>query len=94
MDIKTIHHYTNIETLALILSSRKLRFNRLDRVDDIREAQKHKGIDFGKYFFVSCWTYDQNESIPQWHMYTEKMSGVRISFPRLSIPKKDSSPKT
>jgi len=51
MDIEVIHHYTSIDTLALILASGKLRFNRLDRVDDMREAQRHSGIDFGKYFF-------------------------------------------
>lgn len=54
MCVDTIYHYTSVETLAMILASHKLRFNRLDRVDDMREAQKHKGIDFGKYFFASC----------------------------------------
>jgi hypothetical protein len=93
MDIKTIHHYTSVETLSLILSSGKLRFNRIDRVDDIREAQKHSGIDFGKYFFVSCWTYDPHESIPQWHMYTQKMTGVRISLPATPFQQKVLRPK-
>lgn len=93
MDIKIIHHYTYIETLALILSSGKLRFNRVDRVEDIREAQRHSGIDFGKYFFVSCWTHDPNESIPQWHMYTEKMTGVRISLPVTPFQQKLLLPK-
>lgn len=76
-----IYHYTTIETLALILESRKLRFNRLDRVDDLQEAQSVKGINFGRYFFVSCWTQTTNESIPQWHMYTDRMQGVRIGLP-------------
>ncbi len=93
MDIEFIHHYTSIETLALILASGKLRFNRLDRVDDMREAQRHSGIDFGKYFFVSCWTHDPNESIPQWHMYTERMTGVRISLPVTPFQQKILHPK-
>jgi len=93
MDIKIIHHYTSIETLALLLASGKLRFNRLDRVDDMREAQRHSGIDFGKYFFVSCWTHDPNESIPQWHMYTERMTGVRISLPVTPFQQKLLRPK-
>ncbi len=76
-----IYHYTTIETLALILESRKLRFNRLDRVDDLQEAQSVQGINFGKFFFVSCWTQTEEESIPQWHMYTDKMQGVRIGLP-------------
>jgi len=81
MQISRIHHYTSIETLALILASKKIRFNRTDRVDDITESQRHAKIRFGNYFFVSCWTYDSEESIPQWHMYTDRMRGVRISLP-------------
>jgi hypothetical protein len=81
MQISRIHHYTSTETLALILASKKIRFNRTDRVDDITESQRHARIRFGSYFFVSCWTHDSEESIPQWHMYTDRMRGVRISLP-------------
>ena len=38
-DFKHIYHYTNIETLALILKNKTIRFNRLDRVDDISEGE-------------------------------------------------------
>jgi Protein of unknown function (DUF2971) len=77
-----IYHYTSVESLALILKTRKLRFTRLDRVDDVREAQRHIGIQFGQYFFVSCWTKEPLESIPQWNMYSKEMQGVRIDFPQ------------
>lgn len=76
-----IFHYTSIEALALILSSRNIRFSRLDGVDDVKESQRVNGIDFGKFFFVSCWTQKKEESIPQWHMYSGDMKGVRIEFP-------------
>ncbi len=76
-----IYHYTNLDSLALILKSRTIRFTRLDRVDDVREAQSHIGIDFGKYFFVSCWTTEATESIPKWNMYSDQMRGVRIELP-------------
>lgn len=76
-----IFHYTSIDTLALILKSRKLRFSRLDGVDDAREAPTVHGITFSKYFFVSCWTAERAESIPQWHLYTDNMTGVRIELP-------------
>ena len=33
-----IHHYTSIETLALILKHKTIRFNRLDQVDDMEES--------------------------------------------------------
>lgn len=93
MEIETIHHYTSVDTLALILESRKIRFNRADRVDNIREAQTHNGIEFGKYFFLSCWTHDSKESIPQWHMYTHRMTGVRISLPTYPFQRKRLEPR-
>lgn len=34
-----IYHYTSIETLALILQSKKIRFNSLKNVDDINETE-------------------------------------------------------
>ncbi|PKQ27765.1 MAG: hypothetical protein CVT63_06285 [Candidatus Anoxymicrobium japonicum] len=76
-----IYHYTSIHSLALILEGGKIRFNRLDRVDDVRESQTVAGIEFGKYFFVSCWTKSPKEHIPLWNMYTPNMKGVRIGLP-------------
>ena len=78
-----IHHYTNIESLALILQSKKIRFNRLDRMDDLEEGRvEAQGIPVGKYSYVSCWTEDEEESIPLWNMYAGKEMGVRISLPQ------------
>ncbi|MCB1907671.1 MAG: hypothetical protein KDH15_09900 [Rhodocyclaceae bacterium] len=76
-----IFHYTSVENLALILNSGKIRFSRLDKVDDASEAPMAQGIAFSKYFFVSCWTAEPVESIPQWHLYTNGMQGVRIDLP-------------
>lgn len=76
-----IYHYTNIETLALILKNKTIRFNRLDQVDDLEEGQSEcSGIKIGQYLFVSCWTEDSEESIPLWRMYTDKGVGVRIGI--------------
>ncbi len=75
-----IHHYTNIETLSLILKNRTLRFNRLDRVDDPEESNFiSSGVNLGPYTFVSCWTEAKEESIPMWKMYTKGNWGVRLS---------------
>jgi hypothetical protein len=52
----------------------------LDRVDDVSESQAYGNYELGKFLFVSCWTDSDIESIPLWQMYTEKMSGVRISL--------------
>ena len=66
-----IHHYTSINTLALILDSRKLRFNRLDKVDDVKEID---GLTSGfcTYIYISCWTDEKEESIPLWKMRSEE----------------------
>lgn len=83
MDI--IHHYTDINKLALILKNKCIRFNRLDRVDDMSEAQATNKFNLAQYLFVSCWTDDAEESIPLWHMYSKNMTGVRISLPKEDI---------
>lgn len=76
-----IYHYTNIETLALILHHKTIRFSRLDTVDDPDEyglvMDSHNPA---KYTYVSCWTTNGKESIPQWVMYGNQKRGVRISF--------------
>lgn len=78
-----IHHYTNIESLAMILRTKKIRFNRLDRVDDLEEGRiEAQGVPLGKYTYVSCWTENKEESIPLWKIYTDNGIGVRISLPK------------
>lgn len=76
-----IYQYTNIEALAYILKNRTIRFNRLDKVDDIEEGNAESlGVKFCKYVFVSCWTEVEEESIPLWKMYGGDNGGVRIGI--------------
>lgn len=95
MPADTIYHYTSIESLALVLKTRKLRFTRLDGVDDVREAQAHAGVNFGKFFFffVSCWTQQSEESIPRWSMYSRDMQGVRLQLPAFPFTNDPLRPK-
>lgn len=89
---ETIYHYTDIPTLALILNSGRIRFNRLDRVFDLSEARTGKGIELGKFLFVSCWTKHADESIPLWRLYTKDLSGVRIGLPLYPFAQLDFTP--
>lgn len=82
-----IYHYTSVEALASILHTGKLRFTRLDYVDDLEEAQEHSGIRFGMHNYASCWTTEQEESIPLWKMYGDGLSGVRIRIPKFPFKK-------
>ncbi|MBQ3708282.1 MAG: DUF2971 domain-containing protein [Clostridia bacterium] len=81
MEIRTLFHYTSLDTLALILTNRTLCFNNLCHVDDIEEAETSDMANFGKYVYVSCWTSDPHESIALWGLYTSNMHGVRIELP-------------
>jgi len=77
-----IYHYTSIQTLALILKHKKIRFNRLDKVDDLEESIYGSGptqTRLGKYTFVSCWTKSNKENLALWNMYT-RYEGVRIGI--------------
>lgn len=77
--MQKIYHYTSIENLAMILDSRNIRFNRLDQMDDSNEHNFFSiGMNWSKYTYVSCWTENERENIPLWHMYTKGGSGVRI----------------
>lgn len=76
-----LYHYTSVSALASILATGQIRFSSLTQVDDLDEVKTHDGIPYGKYCFVSCWTSTPNESIPMWHMYSDKLQGIRIKLP-------------
>jgi hypothetical protein len=76
-----LYHYTSIETLALLLKSRSIRFSALNTVDDTTEGLTSDLGSIGQWFLVSCWSDDASESIPLWHMYSSQMKGVRIRLP-------------
>ncbi len=75
-----LYHYTDIDTLALILKHHTIRLNSLDKMDDKQEQMSKDRQNFGKFVFVSSWTDDAVESIPMWRMYTPKGRGVRIKL--------------
>jgi len=75
-----LHHYTTVNTLALILERLTLRFTRLDQFDDVTEGRSTGQFPLGARSFASCWSAAQEESIPQWMMYGDGMKGVRVSI--------------
>ncbi len=82
-----LYHYTSLDTLALILHNKTICFNNLLYVDDSEEAETDDMGNFGRFVYVSCWTKDQEESIPLWSMYTPNMHGVRIRMPKFPFKK-------
>lgn len=77
-----LYHYTTIESLALILKNKTIRFKSLDTVDDKREGLSSDIRKMGQFVFVSCWTNKVKESIPIWNMYGGNLCGVRIALPK------------
>ena len=75
-----LYHYTSLETLALILRNRTIRFSRLDMVDDPQEQRSADSQNLGKMKLVSCWTSSDEESIPMWREYAGAECGVRIQM--------------
>lgn len=50
-----LFHYTNIDSLALILRNKTIRFSRLDRVDDPDEYSfKEDGVTPAQYCYKFC----------------------------------------
>jgi len=78
---KQLYHYTTINTLALILANKTIRFSALNTVNDTTEGKSDDIGDLGMYLFVSCWTVVNDEHLPLWNMYTPNMRGVRIKIP-------------
>jgi len=76
-----LYHYTSIESLVYILSTQEIKFNRLDKMDDILEGDIEDIKNISQYYYISSWTEDNIESIPFWKMYTPNMKGVRIALP-------------
>lgn len=77
-NIEYLYHYTNLETLALILKNRTIRFNSLDKMDDLQEKETADIKNIGQFCYISSWTDNDSESIPMWNMYASLNHGVRI----------------
>ena len=59
-----IYHYTTIETLALILESKSIKFSRLDMLDNKTESEPFSNFNPLNYIFSSSYTDDESENIP------------------------------
>lgn len=78
---RVLFHYTSLQSLALILSNRTIRFTRLDKLDDPQEQRTADVVNLAKMRFVSSWTSSFSESIPMWREYAGLEDGVRIELP-------------
>lgn len=87
MGLELLYQYTNIEALASILKNHTIRFNSLDKMDDLQEKMSDDLEQAAKFVFISSWTKSQKEIIPMWKLYTSLKRGVRIGLPRCPFEK-------
>ena len=76
-----LYHYTTIESLLFILINKVLKFNSVDNFNDVSECTRNLHVKF----YASCITYSKEESIPLWHIYSNKEYGVRIVLPNKEL---------
>jgi hypothetical protein len=59
----------------------------LDTVDDPEEYRyADETMQPAQYTFVSCWTRNAMENIPQWKLYANNQHGVRIGLDEEMFP--------
>jgi hypothetical protein len=75
-----LSQYTTIPVLKKILQGMTLKFNRIDKVNDLLEQEKLGGEEVRNRLFVCCFTHRKSEYIPHWYMYGKDAKGVRIEF--------------
>lgn len=77
---KELYHYTSVEPLLKIMDDARLKFTRIDKVDDLLEKNPLSEYGFYKRTYIACFSYNPIESIPLWKMYTSQGMGVRIGL--------------
>lgn len=82
---KYLYHYTKIDTMKKIIDSHKIRFTRLDLLNDpcegivqFTDVTRHLNIN-QKVIYCSCWTSEISENLVLWAIYTQ-MKGVRLKM--------------
>ena len=82
---KYLYQYTSVENLKKIIESHKIRFTRLDCLNDPYEGFfQTDRIDLNyedkrKWIYCSCWSAEKEEKLPLWYIYT-KLNGVRFKM--------------
>lgn len=77
-DRNQLYHYTSLDSLKKIFSNKSLRFNRIDRVNDRMEHNLFGEDELSHLVFVSCFSTEETESIPMWHLYGKNNNSLRL----------------
>ncbi|MBR7176969.1 MAG: DUF2971 domain-containing protein [Clostridia bacterium] len=80
IEYRSILHYTSILTVLKIFRNKTFLFNRIDCVNDLEEQKKLREYENYRRTFISCFTYEEKESIPMWKIYTKDNMGVLLKI--------------
>ncbi|WP_281202694.1 hypothetical protein [Cytobacillus kochii] len=72
-----LYHYTNLETLKLILENKTFRLSSLNKMDDLEEGDTEDFQKLGRFIYISSWTNNPVESLLLWS-YSRGNEGVRL----------------
>ncbi len=75
-----LYHYTNFDSFLHIAMEHTLFFNRIDKMNDMQEAELFKNEEVARLVFLACFSIQQEESIPMWSIYTQKSDGIRLKI--------------
>lgn len=77
---KGLYHYTNYDAFLHIAMEQTLKFNRIDKVNDVQESDLFIDKEIAHLVYVACFTKQIQESIPMWSIYTQGREGIRLKF--------------
>ena len=77
---KKLSHYTSADVLKKIITDKVMKFNRIDKVNDVLESEQFGYDDLSHLVYVSCFSYDEYESVPMWMIYGHNEYSVRLTL--------------
>ncbi|MCE5196769.1 MAG: DUF2971 domain-containing protein [Negativicutes bacterium] len=78
------YHFTNLETLAHIVSDRSIRLSQLKKFNDPIEEERALPLYKNKVFTL-CFTHHSTETIPMWKIYANDKMGLSLRFDHLDF---------
>ena len=79
---RKLFHYTDFEAFLSIISKKQIKFNRIDRINNEEKNEFFEQSEVSKLVFISCFSYEESESIICWEGFSEryKRMGIRMGF--------------
>lgn len=74
---ENLYHYTDLNSLKLILRNKTFRLSSLSKMDDLEEGETTDFDKLGRFIYISSWTENSIDDLGFWN-YSKSNDGVRI----------------